>query len=93
MKKAISFIRVMVLIDLGLLAMAFILGGEVDELLSAWTLRLILDKALGLVFIYAIICLYKRWSKIDPWLKAYDRMCREVMSAPNPMYMRNDTEG
>lgn len=65
-------------------AFLFILGEEQDANLTTWFFRVIVDKALGFGAIIYASRLYKRWSKIDPWLMAYDKMCDEVMEKPNP---------
>ena len=44
----------------------------------------LLSGAAGIGLCFYIGRLYKRWSKVDPWLKAYDKMCDEVMDNPNP---------
>lgn len=38
-----------------------------------------MDKTIAIGLFYYTAHLYKRWSKVDPWLKAYDKMCNEVM--------------
>ena len=92
MNKTISIIRLVILFALGMFALLFIFGEEQDEDLLIWMLRFIADKAVGFGAIYLIDRLYKRWSKVDPWLMAYDKMCDEVLDKPNPMYIDNDKE-
>lgn len=84
MNKTISVIRIAILFILSSLAFIFILGEEQDESLSAFFLHVIVDKGLGIGLCFYIDRLYKRWSKVDTWLKAYDKMCDEVMDNPNP---------
>ena len=91
MNKTISIIRICILFVLSGLAMIFIFGEEQEENILAFLLHVIVDKALGIALCYYIARLYKRWSKIDPWLMAYDKMCDEVMEKPNPMCI-NDSE-
>lgn len=79
MIKTISIIRIAILLALGCVAFIFLFGEEQDESLSAFYLHFIFDKALAAALICHIALLYKRWRKVDPWLKAYDRMCGEVM--------------
>lgn len=93
MNKTISIIRICILFVLGALAMIFIFGKERDGNFFAFFLHVIVDKALGIALCYYIARLYKRWSKIDPWLIAYDKMCDEVMEKPNSMCLDGDTEG
>ncbi len=92
MNKTISFIRMAILFALGMAACLLVFGEEQDDNLPAWAFRFIIDKALGIGLCFYIGRLYKRWSKIDPWLIAYDKMCDEVMEKPNPMYLDNDKE-
>lgn len=84
MNKTISIIRIAILFVLGTFATFFIFGKEIEENLSSWTLHFIIDKALGIAACFAVARLYKRWSKVDPWIKAYNKMCDEVMDNPNP---------
>lgn len=83
MNKKISIIRIAILVVLGCFAMIFLLGEEQDESLSAFFLHILVDKVLAIALCYYIGRLYKRWSKVDPWLKAYDKMCDEVMNTSN----------
>lgn len=84
MNKTISILRIATLFALGMVAFLLILGTNQDASLLAESLRFIIDKGVGLGIILLIARLYKRWSKVDPWLKAYDNMCDEVMDNPNP---------
>lgn len=84
MNKTVSIIRILILFTLFGLAIIFLFGEEQDENLLAFTFRIIVDKALAIALFYYSGRLYKRWSKVDPWLKAYDKMCDEVMDKPNP---------
>lgn len=84
MNKTISIIRVAILFILSGLAFILILGEEQDENVWAFFFHVIVDKGLGIGLCFYIGRLYKRWSKIDPWLKDYDKMCDEVMDNPNP---------
>lgn len=84
MNKTISIIRLAILCVLGLFAVIFLFGEEQDENALYFLLHVIVDKAIAISLFYYIDRLYKRWSKVDPWLKAYDKMCDEVMEAPNP---------
>lgn len=92
MNKTISIIRICILFVLSGLAMILIFGEEQDENILAFLLHVIVDKALGIGLCFYIGRLYKRWSKVDPWLMAYDKMCDEVMEKPNPMCLDNDKE-
>lgn len=84
MNKTISVIRIAILFILSGLAFIFIFGEEQDENVWAFFFHVIVDKGLGIGLCFYIGRLYKRWSKVDPWLKAYEKMCDEVMDNPNP---------
>lgn len=92
MNKAISIIRISILVALSCIAIILIFGEEQHANLLTWTFRFIIHKAVGIGIIFLIARLYKRWSKVDPWLMAYDKMCDEVMEKPNPMCLDNDKE-
>lgn len=79
MNKAISIIRVSILIVLGFLATILLFGEEQEESTAWFLLHVLMDKTIAIGLFYYIGHLYKRWSKVDPWLKAYDKMCNEVM--------------
>ena len=83
MNKTVSIIRIAILFVLGLFATIFLFGEEQDENVGAFFLHVIVDKALAIALCLYIGRLYKRWSKVDPWIKAYDKMCDEVMDKPN----------
>ena len=57
---------------------------EMDENLFAWTVHFFIDKALGISTCFVVAKLYKRWSKIDPWIMACDKLCDDIMDNPNP---------
>lgn len=84
MNKTISIIRIAIISVLFALGMIFLFGEEQNENLFAFLFHVVVDKALAFVIFFYIGRLYKRWCKIDPWFKAYDKMCDEVMDAPNP---------
>lgn len=92
MNKLVSIIRIAVLLALGMFAFLFLCGEEQDENLSAWMFHFLVDKALAFLAFYVIVRLYKRWRKVDPWLKAYDKMCEEDLDQPNPAYIGDDKE-
>lgn len=84
MNIKVSITRIAILTILGIFAMALILGTETSENATAWTLQVIIDKGLGVAACFAVGRLYRRWRRADPWIKAYDRFCKEVDKAPNP---------
>lgn len=90
MKKTISIIRIGIILALGLAAILLVFNEEQDSNPVTLTLHILADKALGIGACLAMARLYRRWSKIDPWLKAYDKMC--VETAEKPMYSGNRKE-
>ena len=75
MNKTLSFIRISILITLAAFAFLFIFGQEQGP---AWEFHFIADKALGFGAAHLLYRLYKRWRNSDPWLMAYDAMCRRL---------------
>lgn len=52
---------------------------------SAWRWeQFIISKAIAAACFYAFWKLYRRWSKTDKWLMAYNKSCDEVLEAENP---------
>lgn len=92
MNKTISIIRIAILCILFSVGFLCIIGEEQDENLLAFFFHVIVDKAIGFGLCFYAARLYKRWSKVDPWLIAYEKMCDEVMDAPNPMCLNKETE-
>lgn len=90
--KFISSIRIAILFGLSFFAIILILGEEQDPNVFMFLLHIGIDKGLGIGLCFIIGHLYKRWSKVDPWIMAYDKMCDEVMEKPNPMCIDNDKE-
>lgn len=84
MNKTISVIRIAMLFILSGLAFMLIFGEEQDEALSSFIFNVIVDKGMGIGLCFIVGLLYRGWSRVDPWLKAYDKMCDEVMDNPNP---------
>ena len=68
-----SIIRIAILLALSSLAFLFLIGEEQDENLSVWMLHFIFDKALAFGAGYLTYVLYRRWSKSDKLIAAYDR--------------------
>lgn len=81
MSKTISVIRISILFSLLGFGTLFLLGEETDK---NYLIHIIIDKTLGITAFAYAYRLYKRWNKVDPWLKAYDKMCDKVMDTPNP---------
>ena len=85
MNKTISIIRIAILFALSMVAFLLIFGEEQDADIFSWAFRFVIDKAIGIGTVFLIAWLYKRWSKVDPWLKVYDKMCDEVMDNPSQL--------
>lgn len=83
MNKTISIIRIAILFSLGLLATLLIFCEEMDKNAGAFFLHFIVDKGLGIGLCFGIDRLYKRWSKVDPWLKSYEDKYNKVMDNSN----------
>lgn len=83
MNKIISIIRIAILTVIGMLATLFIFGEEQDETIFAFLFHVIVDKSLGIALCFYLARLYKRWSKVDPWLKSYEKVFNEVMDEPS----------
>lgn len=84
MNRTISVIRIAIILILSSLAVFLILGEEQETSLFGFFIQVVLDKATGIALFYCVGRLYRRWSKVDPWLIAYDKICDEVMDNPNP---------
>ncbi len=84
MNKAISLYRIAVLFVLGMVGFIFLFGEEVDEDTVAFVYRFIIDNAIAAGALLVMAWLYKKWSKVDPWLKAYEKSCDEALDAPIP---------
>lgn len=87
MNKTISLIRIAILLVIGSIAIVFIFCEEQDETIFDFLFHVLVDKLLGIGLIIYTGCLYKRWRKVDPWLKAYEKMIDDVMDKPNPTQM------
>lgn len=84
MNRTISIIRIAILLAIVCCAMIFLFGEEQDEATFDFLLHVLLDKALAIAIFCYVARLYKRWSRVAPWLKAYHKMRDEVMDSPNP---------
>lgn len=69
MTKTISILRIAILFIMGSAALALLLAEEQDAGTLAFILHVIADKAIAAGLIFATVRLYKRWSKVDPWLR------------------------
>lgn len=76
MNKTISIIRIAILIALGMVATLLIFGEEQEADLLSWTLRFVVDKAVGIGTVFLFTRLYKRW------FAAHDKMSEEAMDKP-----------
>lgn len=78
-RKTISIARIAALVALALVGF-LCLFSEPEENLSdgQWMWTLLWTKALAAASIYGAVQLYKRWSKTDKWIKAYEKYCEEA---------------
>lgn len=77
MKTAISIIRILILLTLGLLALFLFICEEHDESIINFTLHVIIDKLIGLAALGACIYLYDSWSWTDKWLSRFGAWTRK----------------
>ena len=63
MKKAINILRAVALAAIGALGIILLLGEEQETETSAFVLRFIIDKALGIALIGLACTMLSRWSK------------------------------
>lgn len=63
MKKAINILRAAVLAAIGALGLILLLGEEQETETSAFVLRFLLDKSLGMLLIGLACTMLSRWSK------------------------------
>ncbi len=73
MNKAISILRIAILFAVFGIGMLFLFGEEQDESNVAFFFHFIFDKALAFGAGYLTYVLYRRWSKSDKLIAAYDR--------------------
>lgn len=79
MDKALSLIRIIILLALGIIAIALLFGKEQAENNADWFLCFVIDKALAAGLLWCARRLYGRWRKTDPWFMAYDKMCDDII--------------
>lgn len=72
MNNTESIIRIAILITLGVVGFALLLGEEMDENLYDFAIHMILDKAAGFSCICIMAKLYSRWSKTDKWIARFE---------------------
>lgn len=92
MNKSISLIRIAILVVLFSVSIILIINIENDEPIWKFVIHAILDKGLGFLGLYIFHLLYSQWSKIDPWIAAYDKYCKKGMDAPNPLRAEKDND-
>lgn len=81
-----SILRISVLIVLSTVAALCIFSEPLEDS-TTWFSDFFFTKSLGFGAAYAVGKLYKRWSKTDKAVKAYDKWCEKNTDAPNPMYI------
>lgn len=92
MNKTISLLRAFILVALCAVSLLLIMNIENDESALAFALHAVFDKGLGILGFYIFHLLYTHWSKIDPWISAYDKYCKKGMDAPNPFRAKDDND-
>lgn len=83
MKAITSTLHIAILAALAFTAFFGILSIPTDNS-ATWGLDLLISKAIGFAAAYLTAKAYCRWSKTDPWLIAYGKMCDEDLAKPNP---------
>lgn len=78
MNKTISILRLASLFILFGLAAVLLFGEEQNDNLAFFFLHLVMNKGMALALFFCVGVLYKRWSKIDPWIKAYNKMTNDL---------------
>lgn len=73
--KALSIIRIAILVALSGIGIVLLLGEEQGNTLFPFPLQVLFDKTLAFATLYAVRHLYPRWRRVDPWISAYDKSC------------------
>lgn len=92
MNKTISFLRIALLLTLFTAGLILLCGEEQDLDLATWTLHFLIDKSLCALSFLSFGLLYKRWSKTDHWIIAYNKWCEKGLDSPNPMAWEDEGE-
>lgn len=83
---ALSTLRSLALLIVSGAAFIFLFGMPDDD--SKWWMEIfIASKVASAIAFYITAKLYKRWSKTDKWIKAYDEYCNKGLDTPNPLYI------
>lgn len=80
MKKAISIIRICILLTVGCIAILFIFGEEQNESIFGFFFRFIIDKLVGIVLLVLTFMLYEHWSRHDRWIHIAAHWLDEIVS-------------
>ncbi len=81
-KKILSFIRLAILLSIGIAATLLFFSEEQNDVTSAFLLQVLFDKLLAAALFCAAAMLYKRWSITDPLLSDIGS---DEEDADNPM--------
>lgn len=84
MKKAISLIRICILLTVGCIAVLFILGEEQNESILGFLFHFIIDKLVGIVLLVLTFMLYEHWSRHDRWIHRAAHWLDDVVSEDKP---------
>lgn len=87
----VSASRIAILLVIFGIAFCGLMAEPLDDS-NYWLEEIYASKALAVVGFYCYWKLYRRWSKTDKWIKAYDESCDEALDAPNPMYLGKEGE-
>lgn len=73
MKPLKSIIRISALIVLSAFALALLFADEQGALTAAP-----IHKSVAAAILWVVTWLYKRWSRVDPVISAYDKYCEDA---------------
>ena len=85
MNKALSIIRICILMIIGCIGTLLLFGEEQDNTFFGFVIHLIIDKTLAILLLGITISLYAKWRKHDWLLQFFDKFCDEADDEPNPM--------
>lgn len=82
MKTITSITHIIILAALAFIAFFGLFSIPSDNS-ATWSLDFYISKAIGFAAAYLTFKACGHWSQSDPWLKAYDKMCKDVMDESN----------
>ena len=80
MKKAISIIRICILLTVGCIGILFLCGEEQNDSILGFIFQIFFDKLVGIILLCLTFMLYEHWSHCDKWIHTAARWLDGVMS-------------